>query len=99
VVSATAYVRTAGFGQNWVTALITAYAIYSLGAVFAIRYESPLPLSHRNRGRCDQLRHLDLASPGDGNLLWLAAICWGPRTAARSGAGWDHLHGGTFLSR
>jgi len=42
VVSATAYVRTAGFGQNWVTALITAYAIYSLGAVFAIRYESPL---------------------------------------------------------
>jgi len=41
-VSATAYVRTVGFGQNWVTALIAAYAIYSLGAVFAVRYESPL---------------------------------------------------------
>ena len=41
-VSAAAYVRTAGFGQNWVTALIAAYTVYSLGAVFAVRYESPL---------------------------------------------------------
>jgi signal transduction histidine kinase len=39
---ATAYIRTAGFGQNWVTALIAAYTVYSLGAVFAVRYESPL---------------------------------------------------------
>ncbi len=37
-----AYVRTAGFGQNWVTALIAAYTVYSLGAVFAVRYEGPL---------------------------------------------------------
>ena len=39
---AAAYVRTAGFGQNWVTALIAAYTVYSLGAVFAVRYETPL---------------------------------------------------------
>jgi signal transduction histidine kinase len=38
----TAYVRTAGFGQNWVTALIAAYTVYSLGAVFAVRYDGPL---------------------------------------------------------
>lgn len=42
VASATAYIRTAGFGQNWVTALIAAYTVYALGAVFAVRYESPL---------------------------------------------------------
>jgi signal transduction histidine kinase len=42
VACATAYIRTAGFGQNWVTALIAAYTVYSLGAVFAVRYESPL---------------------------------------------------------
>ena len=40
--SAAAYIRTAGFGQNWVTALIAAYTVYALGAVFAVRYESPL---------------------------------------------------------
>jgi signal transduction histidine kinase len=42
VACAADYVRTAGFGQNWVTALIAAYTVYSLGAVFAMRYESPL---------------------------------------------------------
>ena len=42
VACATAYIRTAGFGQNWVTALIAAYTVYSLGAVFAVRYESTL---------------------------------------------------------
>jgi signal transduction histidine kinase len=39
---ATAYIRAVGFEQNWVTALIAAYTVYSLGAVFAVRYESPL---------------------------------------------------------
>ena len=42
VACAAAYVRTAGFGQNWVTALIAAYTVYSLGAVFAVRYETPV---------------------------------------------------------
>jgi signal transduction histidine kinase len=42
VACATAYVRTVGFGQNWVTALIAAYTVYSVGAVFAVRYESAL---------------------------------------------------------
>ena len=42
VACAAAYVRTAGFGQNWVTALIAAYTVYSLGAVFAVRYETPI---------------------------------------------------------
>ena len=42
IACAIVYIRTAGFGQNWVTALITAYAVYALGALFAVRYESPL---------------------------------------------------------
>src|SRR5438552_3059148 len=42
VVCAAAYVRTVGFGQNWVTALIAAYGVYSLGAVFAARHENPV---------------------------------------------------------
>jgi signal transduction histidine kinase len=42
VACAAAYVRTAGFEQNWVTALVAAYAVYSLGAVFAVRYETPI---------------------------------------------------------
>jgi hypothetical protein len=42
VVCATAYIRTAGFDQNWVTALIAAYTVYSLGAVFAVRQANPL---------------------------------------------------------
>jgi signal transduction histidine kinase len=42
VVCATAYVRAVGFEQNWVTALVAAYTVYSLGSVFAVRYESPL---------------------------------------------------------
>jgi signal transduction histidine kinase len=41
-VCATAYVRTAGFGQNWVTALIAAYTVYSLGAVFAVGQTNPV---------------------------------------------------------
>src|ERR1041385_3647980 len=40
IACAAAYVGTAGFGQNWVTALIAAYTVYSLGAVFALRYET-----------------------------------------------------------
>ena len=39
---AVAYVRAVGFGQNWVTALIAAYTMYSLGAAFAVRFETPL---------------------------------------------------------
>src|ERR1700680_895670 len=39
---ATAYVQTAGFGQNWVTALLAAYPVYSLGSVFSVRYDGPL---------------------------------------------------------
>src|SRR3979411_2692983 len=39
---AAAYVRTVGFGQNWVTALIAAYTVYALGAIFAVRYENSL---------------------------------------------------------
>jgi len=42
VVCATAYIRTVGFGQNWVTALIAAYTVYSLGAVFAVGQNNPL---------------------------------------------------------
>jgi len=42
LVCAVAYVRTAGFEQNWVTALVAAYTVYSMGAVFAVRYESPV---------------------------------------------------------
>jgi len=42
VACAAAYVRTAGFEQNWVSALIAAYTMYSLGAVFAVRYETPV---------------------------------------------------------
>jgi signal transduction histidine kinase len=34
LVCLTAYVRTVGFDQNWVSALIAAYTVYSLGAVF-----------------------------------------------------------------
>lgn len=39
---ATAYIRTAGFEQNWVTALVAAYTVYSLGAVFAVRHETSI---------------------------------------------------------
>src|ERR1700704_5917929 len=39
---AVAYIRTVGFEQNWVSALVAAYAVYALGAVFAVRYENPL---------------------------------------------------------
>jgi signal transduction histidine kinase len=42
VVSAAAYVRTVGFEQNWVSALIAAYTVYALGALFAVRYETPV---------------------------------------------------------
>jgi signal transduction histidine kinase len=42
VACAIAYVRAVGFGQNWVTALIAAYTMYSLGALFAVRFETPL---------------------------------------------------------
>ena len=42
VACAIGYIRTAGFGQNWVSALIAAYTIYSLGSLFAVRYEAPL---------------------------------------------------------
>src|SRR5690242_3119371 len=42
VACAIAYVRAVGFGQNWVTALVAAYTVYSLGALFAVRFETPL---------------------------------------------------------
>src|ERR1041385_2564810 len=42
IACAAAYVGTAGFGQNWVTALIAAYTVYSLGAVFAVGQNNSL---------------------------------------------------------
>jgi signal transduction histidine kinase len=36
------YAYVAGLGQNWVTAVLAAYAVYAVGALFEVRYDSPL---------------------------------------------------------
>jgi len=35
------YATAGGLGRNWVTALLAAYLVYAVGALFAVRYDSP----------------------------------------------------------
>src|SRR5579863_8541143 len=36
------YARAAGLGPNWVTAVLAAYTVYAVGALFEVRYDSAL---------------------------------------------------------